>query len=105
MRDAATTEGKTVLYVSHNMNTIRQLCDRVIVLDKGQIVFDGDVEEGIATYIGKNMQYGTKLDLSSYKRLDFLQRTDVRFLSAEYPDVYKRQLLFFRVSQFLIIVS
>ena len=86
MRDAATTEGKTVLYVSHNMNTIRQLCDRVIVLDKGQIVFDGDVEEGIATYIGKNMQYGTKINLSSYKRLDFLKRTDVRFLSAEYPD-------------------
>ena len=42
--------GKTILYVSHQMHTIRQLCDRVIVLKNGQVVFDGGVEEGIATY-------------------------------------------------------
>lgn len=42
--------GKTVLYVSHQMNTIRQLCDRVIVLKDGKTVFDGGVEEGIAAY-------------------------------------------------------
>ena len=53
MRDAATVEGKTVLYVSHNMNTIRKLCDRCIVLDKGRIIFDGDVEEAIGIYFGK----------------------------------------------------
>ena len=50
MRSAA-TEGKTVLYVSHNMNTIRRLCDRCVVLDKGRIVFDGDVEQAIAIYL------------------------------------------------------
>lgn len=33
MGDAANSEGRTVLYVSHNMNTIRQLCTRCIVLD------------------------------------------------------------------------
>ncbi len=52
MREAANKEGRTVLYVSHNMNTIRQLCDRCIVLDKGRIVFDGDVEEAIEVYMG-----------------------------------------------------
>lgn len=52
MREAATQEGRTVLYVSHNMNTIRQLCDRCIVLDKGKIIFDGDVEEAIEVYMG-----------------------------------------------------
>lgn len=50
MRSAATVQGRTVLYVSHNMNTIRRLCDRCIVLDKGRIIFDGDVEEAIAIY-------------------------------------------------------
>ena len=39
MRDAAKKEGRTVLYVSHNMNTIRQLCDRCVVLDKGRCIF------------------------------------------------------------------
>lgn len=53
MRDAAKKEGRTVLYVSHNMNTIRQLCDRCIVLDKGRIVFEGDVESAISVYMGR----------------------------------------------------
>ncbi len=56
MRDAATVQGKTVLYVSHNMNTIRKLCDRCIVLDKGRIIFDGDVEEAIALYMDNAAQ-------------------------------------------------
>ena len=42
--------GKTILFVSHQMNTIRQLCDRVVVLKNGEVVFDGDVEEGIRLY-------------------------------------------------------
>ena len=51
MRDAAKKEGRTVLYVSHNMNTIRQLCDRCVVLDKGKVVFEGDVENAISVYM------------------------------------------------------
>jgi len=51
MRDAAKKEGRTVLYVSHNMNTIRRLCDRCIVLDKGRVVFEGGVEEAIEIYM------------------------------------------------------
>ncbi len=52
MRDAAKKDGRTVLYVSHNMNTIRQLCDRCVVLDKGKVVFEGEVEKGIEVYMG-----------------------------------------------------
>ena len=52
MRDAAKKEGRTVLYVSHNMNTIRQLCDRCVVLDKGKVVFEGGVEDAIGIYLG-----------------------------------------------------
>ena len=52
MREAAQVEGRTVLYVSHNMNTIRHLCSRCIVLDEGRVVFDGDVDQAIAIYIG-----------------------------------------------------
>lgn len=55
MQEVAENEGRTVLYVSHNMNTIRQLCNRCVVLQKGQVVFDGDVEEAIAIYLGVNV--------------------------------------------------
>lgn len=56
MRDAAKQEGRTVLYVSHNMNTIRQLCDRCVVLDKGKVVFEGNTEEAIQIYMGSTVQ-------------------------------------------------
>ena len=55
MRDAAKTEGRTVLYVSHNMNTIRQLCDRCIVLEAGKVIYDGDVEKAISIYMDNSL--------------------------------------------------
>lgn len=53
-------DGRTILYVSHNMNTIRELCDRVIVLDHGKLIFDGDVEDGISKYLGICCETKTK---------------------------------------------
>ena len=50
MSEVSSSDGKTILYVSHNMNTIRQLCDRCVVMDHGKIIYDGDVEEAIAIY-------------------------------------------------------
>ena len=65
MRAAAKEQGRTVLYVSHNMNTIRQLCDRCIVLDKGKVVFEGEAEEAIGIYLKNNAApMGTEIDLS-----------------------------------------
>lgn len=55
MREAAREEGRTVLYVSHNMNTIRSLCDRCIVLDAGKLVYDGDVETAISIYMNNSL--------------------------------------------------
>jgi lipopolysaccharide transport system ATP-binding protein len=55
MREAAQQDGRTVLYVSHNMNTIRQLCDRCVVLDAGKVIFDGEVEKGIAVYMDHSL--------------------------------------------------
>lgn len=68
MSDAASNEGKTILYVSHNMNTIRQLCDRVIVLDHGTVIYDGDVEQGISLYMGNQIRSEQMIDLSSMTR-------------------------------------
>ena len=68
MRDAAKQQGRTVLYVSHNMNTIRQLCDRCIVLDKGKVVFEGDVEEAIGVYMKHNEELRVSYDYSDVPR-------------------------------------
>ena len=54
MRDAAKKEGRTVLYVSHNMSTIRALCDKCVVMDKGRIIYEGDVDTAISYYSRAN---------------------------------------------------
>ena len=68
MRDAAKKEGRTVLYVSHNMNTIRQLCDRCVVLDKGKVIYMGDVETAIEIYLGKTINCPANIDLTGKVR-------------------------------------
>lgn len=70
MREAAQKDGRTVLYVSHNMNTIRTLCERCIVLDKGKMVFEGDVEDAISLYLGNtnNTEFPSKYDFTNKNR-------------------------------------
>lgn len=41
---------RTIVVVSHNMIDISRVCDRVIVLDRGRVIYDGVVSDGIATY-------------------------------------------------------
>ena len=61
MRAAAEKEGRTILYVSHNMNTIRRLCNRCIVMNEGKIIYDGDVDKAIALYLGINTPSGRQI--------------------------------------------
>lgn len=69
MGEAAEQQGKTVLYVSHNMNTIRQLCSRCLVMQKGQIVFDGQVENAIKLYMSETTgEFLHEYDFTNAKR-------------------------------------
>lgn len=73
MVSVARDEGKTIIYVSHNMQTIRQLCQRCVVLDKGKVAFDGDVEDAINVYL-KNDEITAKIynDFTNCHNYDFL---------------------------------
>jgi lipopolysaccharide transport system ATP-binding protein len=53
-------EGRTVLFVSHNMNAIRSLCGRVILIQNGNILFDGETDIGIDVYFNESMEIGKK---------------------------------------------
>lgn len=61
--------GRTILYVSHNMQTIEQLCNRVVVLDKGTVKYDGDVETGVSIYLNNKCE-----DSSTYNNLFVKER-------------------------------
>ncbi len=68
MNDLAKNEGKTILYVSHNMNTVRKLCNRAMVLEHGRVAFNGSVEEGISCYLKDDENASIHFDLDVAKR-------------------------------------
>ena len=55
MKDVSQGQGRTVLFVSHNMGSIRQLCKHGILLKNGMIDFMGDVDETVARYLVANI--------------------------------------------------
>ncbi|WP_341199544.1 ABC transporter ATP-binding protein [Croceibacter atlanticus] len=54
MQDISKGDGRTVIFVSHNMAAIEDLCTRLIVLEHGVNVFEGDVLPGINLYLKNN---------------------------------------------------
>jgi len=50
MEDVSKNEGRTVLFVSHNMNAVASLCQYAILLDKGKISYLGNVKDTIDKY-------------------------------------------------------
>ncbi|WP_298894558.1 ABC transporter ATP-binding protein [uncultured Psychroserpens sp.] len=51
MQDISQGDGRTVLFVSHNMAAVKRLCSRTIVLEHGEIVYNGDTDEAINKYL------------------------------------------------------
>lgn len=51
MREVSQCQGRTVLFVSHNMKAVKNLCSRGVVLDNGMITFDGDIDDAVSRYI------------------------------------------------------
>jgi lipopolysaccharide transport system ATP-binding protein len=51
MNDIRRQEGRTILFVSHNMGSISQLCNKGIFLAKGRIVIHSNVEQTVNTYL------------------------------------------------------
>lgn len=87
MDEISHTEGRTILFVSHNMGAVLQLCNRIICLEHGQMMFDTyDVMEGANKYmslantdkyISEWLNTGTKYDNEYFKPLRFgLYRAD-----------------------------
>ncbi len=76
--------GRAVLYVSHNMRTVSQLCNRGLYLDGGRLTYDGTVERAMELYGGSSAR-------SVHRNLDEVPRTKdrgetMRMLSIQFED-------------------
>ncbi len=61
MDDISKSQGRTLLFVSHNMGAIQQLCNKAIVLSAGSIAFSGKTENAVETYLDKHATSGPTL--------------------------------------------
>lgn len=63
-----TREGRTILFVSHNMAAVSNLCERSIMLEQGRIAFIGDTKECVEAYFNRNLVQSRVGDLSLFRR-------------------------------------
>lgn len=51
MNDFASADGRTILFVSHNMRAVQDLCHSAMLIDRGAVRFRGDVSQAISLYL------------------------------------------------------
>ena len=61
MQDVSSREGRTVVFVSHNMGTIANLCQRTMLIEKGQIKYFGSTLEALSRYNDEIGNFGATL--------------------------------------------
>ncbi|MFH7013762.1 ABC transporter ATP-binding protein [Flavobacterium sp. FlaQc-52] len=73
MQDISKGEGRTVLFVSHNMAAVKSLCTKGIILENGKVVFEGEIENAVSYYLGGGAEainlktFGKEYDLPIFK--------------------------------------
>ena len=84
MQDVSQGEGRTVLFVSHNMTSIRNLCRRGIVLENGSVCYDGDVNDAVDLYMSQNSvdEFGLIIDAIKEKS-SFLEISSIKINGTE----------------------
>ena len=80
MQDISKGEGRTVLFVSHNMTAVKSLCTRGVVLENGKIVFEGNSESAVEFYLNNENQ---KVNVNLLERTDRKGTGELRFSKVE----------------------
>ncbi|RED19589.1 lipopolysaccharide transport system ATP-binding protein [Flavobacterium cutihirudinis] len=77
MQDISRGDGRTVLFVSHNMAAVKSLCTRGVVLEHGKVVFEGDIDSSIEHYL--NTEFNKTNIYESYlePKQPYIQRVEV----------------------------
>lgn len=79
--------GTTIVFISHNLEAVQRLCDRVVLLDKGLLVQEGEPAEVIASYRNKVLQtYRAKMRLPHGNVIEARSLEEVAFTHASLTD-------------------
>lgn len=84
MNELSYGEGRTILFVSHNMSAVKSLCTSGILLQEGRIAYTGTLETTIQEYLGKQKVFGTKwVKDSSTKKLKYLDILEMELVDSQ----------------------
>lgn len=64
MQDVSKGEGRTVLFVSHNMAAVQMLCTKGIIIQNGQISFNGNSKDAVKNYLSEKREY-SEIEINS----------------------------------------
>jgi lipopolysaccharide transport system ATP-binding protein len=84
MQQVSASEGRTVLFVSHSMPAVRNLCNRGLLMENGLVSYIGTAEDTIERYIqgGKDFSANTVVEISDKNRIYFHGR-EIEFAEAQ----------------------
>ena len=80
MQEVSRGEGRTVLFVSHNMASVKALCNSGIMLENGTVQYTGSIDDVVAHYLSKSIGDGKDMPLAD--RLDRKGNGKLRLVSA-----------------------
>ena len=89
MQDVSRGEGRTVLFVSHNMASIKNLCKNGVLLEKGMVKTVGKIDDVVAEYMAANLaEVGDVAEVTKFKRVN-VQTKEVEIISLKRQIPYK----------------
>ncbi len=96
MSDISHSQGRTILFVSHNLSSIKALCKKGLLLENGRMISDGPIDEVVEKYITTgNKVVDGKID-SDYPRLHYEYKSAFKEITLKDIDNTQSDLFYFR---------
>jgi lipopolysaccharide transport system ATP-binding protein len=99
MQSVSEQDGRTVLFVSHNMQAVRQMCRRVIFMKQGRLIYSGEPHEAISAYLGQGAAANEAVDLVDYPRNGSIE--GAKLLRVRFTDTHGRLVTHLRLQDTL----
>lgn len=91
MGDVSKGEGRTVLFVSHNMAAVKTLCNKGLLLENGKLIVDSTVDSAISTYFSNNPKNEFRFENDNFKLISFkiLNKNGLQSINISNGDDFK----------------
>jgi lipopolysaccharide transport system ATP-binding protein len=87
MQDVSEGQGRTVLFVSHNMDAIQRLCSRCVMLERGQLAAQGDTADVLIHYLSSHSFKAPPKDWIDVSHFSRMGTGEARFTAVQYSSL------------------